>query len=63
MCECLSDNFWYCHAQSPQYVALAFLDARGDSSLNEQKMLKIVRENETDEFVSYYKQVRMHVQV
>lgn len=42
--------------KSPQYVALAFLDARGDATLNEQKMLKIVRENESDEFLSYYKQ-------
>jgi hypothetical protein len=25
--------------KSPQYVALAFLDARGDVALNEQKML------------------------
>lgn len=44
--------------KSPQYVALSFLDARGDAGLNEQKMLKIVRENESDEFLSYYKQWR-----
>lgn len=41
--------------KSPAYVGLSLLSSR-DTSANDSNMLRIVRQNETDEFTSYYPQ-------
>ena len=42
--------------KTPAYVGLSLLSTRAEADFNETNMLRIVRQNEDDEFVSYYPQ-------
>lgn len=66
-----SEGFVVCDAQfrrvkikSPLYVALAHLSLADKNKMNKRHMLKIVRENEGDEFLAYFPQwKRLHSEV